>query len=165
MALTIEDGSIVTGADSYVTREEYIAYALNLGVVIADDDDTDVQLRKAADFIGSHEARLKGSKVARGQPLAYPRSGLVLEGFTWDSDELPRQVLLCQMQIALDINEGIDPYNPPPSESTPIRRERIEGAVEVEYALGDQSKVSRKSTSQALLMVLLRNNGLRLVRG
>jgi hypothetical protein len=163
MALTIETGSIVTGADSWASRASYIAYAAGLGITIPNTEEADAQLRAAAIFIGTYESRIRGERVSRDQPLAFPRKGLVIEGFSWSDTEIPRQVLLCQMSLALDINAGIDLYNPPASASTPVRRERVEGAVEVEYAVRDAQKLSRNSTSRALLNSLLKDGGLTVI--
>jgi hypothetical protein len=163
MALVIENGSIVAGANSFVTRAEYIAYALTLGVVVPNTDVTDVQLVKAGQYIASFEGRLKGQLVDRDQAMPYPRSGLVLEGFEWADDEIPRQVKLCQMQLAMDIQAGIDLYNPPQSESTGIKSERVEGAVTVVYATKEAAKLGRQSTATALMASLLEYSGLRIV--
>ena len=162
MALIIEDGSTVTGADSYVTRSDYIAYAAARGITIADEDATDVQLRKAAEFIGAHEANLKGTRVEREQAMAFPRNGIYIDGWYWASTEIPRQVILCQMALALDINAGVDLYNKPVNPSLVAKRKRVEGAVEVEYADASVTaqKLSRSSRSDALLNSLLKYNGL-----
>ena len=163
MAVTVEDGSIVAGADSYVTRAEYIAHALTLGVTVADTEAADVELVKAGLFIGSHEDSLKGSLTNRDQPMAFPRSGLVLEGFSWGSDEIPRQVKLCQLALALDVNEGIDLYNPPVNPNRATSMEKVDGAVEVQYFGTGGNKVGRTSSAQALLNTLLYRSGLTLV--
>lgn len=163
MALIVETGAIVANADSYVSRADFISYAAGRGITIPNTDATDAQLVKAAEYIGSYEGRLRGLLVSREQPMAYPRSDLVIEGWDWADNEIPRQVKLCQMQFALDINAGVDPYNPPSSDSTGIKRERVEGAVEVEYAIKEAVKLSRNSTSRALLSSLLMNSGLSLV--
>jgi hypothetical protein len=160
MALTIEDGTIVTGADSWITRAEYIAYAASKGITIADDADADAELVQAAEFIGAHEPNLKGDKVARDQPLAYPRKNLVLEGFEWKADEIPRQVILCQMALALDIHAGIDLYNPSPNPNRATRREKVD-VIEVEYfGKNGGIKMNRDSTATALLATLLKRSGL-----
>jgi hypothetical protein len=160
MALVIEDGSIVAGADSFVTRADYIAYAAGLGITVENTEAADVQLRTAVQFMASRESRLKGVRVSRDQPLPYPRSDLVLDGFEWSSTEIPRQVLLCQMALALDLNAGIDIYNPPQSGATGIKSERVEGAVTVVYATADVVPLSRRSQSQALMSSLMRDGGL-----
>jgi hypothetical protein len=161
MTIIIEDGTIVEGANSYVTAVEFIAYADDLGIEIIGD--VNPVLIESAQYIASFEGRLKGSLVSREQYLSYPRSDLVLEGFEWNDDEIPRQVKLCQMALALDLAEGIDLYNPPQSESVGIKSERVEGAVAVEYAVKESSKLSRNSTATALMASLLEYSGLRIV--
>lgn len=162
MALIVENGSIVTGANTYVSRADYITFAASVGVTIANTDAADVQLIKAAQFIDQHEANLKGDRVERDQPMAFPRAGVIIDGWDWSHTEIPRNVILCQMQLALDINAGRDPWNPSTNPSLAKKRTRIEGAVEVEYAVGDSTgqKLSRTSTADALLNSLLNRSGL-----
>jgi len=159
MALTTEDGSIVAGANSYVTRAEYIAYALTLGVTIGDDADADVELITGAQFIGAHEANLKGWRVTRDQSMSFPRENLIIDGWSWDSDEIARNVILCQMSVALDVNSGLDPYNP---EVNRVKiKEVVSGAVEVGYSInGTAGKATKQTTSNALLNSLLNRSGL-----
>jgi hypothetical protein len=163
-ALIVETGAIVANADSFVTQADFATYAASLGVVLGTVEAQKLALRNAAIYISTFEPRLKGDKVERGQPLSYPRQNLILENFDWSDDEIPRQVQLCQMQLAIDINAGIDLYNLPSSPSTPVKRERVEGAVEVEYAVNNSMKLSRNSTSRALLSTLLKDGGLSVVR-
>jgi hypothetical protein len=161
MALIIENGTIVPNADSWVTAADYAAYVSSFGFDAGTLAEQESALRQAALYIGSFEPRLKGARISREQSLCFPRSGVVIDGFTWNDDEISRNVKLCQMQYAIDIQVfGIDPYNPPASASTGIKRERVEGAVEVEYAVTESQRLSRNSTSRALLSSLLVNNGL-----
>lgn len=162
MALIVEDGSIVAGANSWVSRSDYIAFALSLGIVVPDTDAADVELIKGCQFIGQHEANLKGDKVQRDQSTAYPRTGVIIDGWDWSHTEIPRNAILCQMQTALDIRAGFDPWNPSVNPSLAKKRTRVEGAVDVTYAVSDSTgqKLSRTSTSDALLNSLLCNSGL-----
>lgn len=162
MALIIETGSQVSNSNSYVLRADYIAYALTIGVTIADDDDADVQLIKAAEYIGRHEDNLRGSLVDRDQSMAFPRYDLTIDGWSWTSEEIPRQVILCQMTFALDLNAGDDLYNRAQNPNLFTKREKVEGAVEIEYAVSESNgqKLSKTSTGDALLSSLLKNSGL-----
>lgn len=159
MSLIVENGSIVDNANSYVTRAEYIAYAASIGVVVANDAQADAQLVRASAFIDSLELKLKGSRVDRNQLLAFPRTGLIIENFPWDADEIPRQVILAQMALALDIRSGVDPYNP--ASNLPIIEERVDGAVAIRYASPSTvTKLNVRSSATALINSLLKNNGL-----
>jgi len=113
-------------------------------------------------LIDSHESNLKGAKVQENQPLSFPRMGFDAECFYWNSNEIPRQVILAQMAIALDLEAGIDIYNPPTNPNLAKRSVSVDGAVSVEYAIesGGQQKVGRTSTATAIMSTLLKNNGL-----
>ena len=161
MALTTEDGSIVANSDTYVSRADYITYAVNRGITISDNAATDVQLLQAAEYIDRHEDNLKGDLVERDQSMAFPRSGLTIDGWYWGSDEIPRQVILCQLAFALDINAGMDLYNRPKNPNLIKKSTKID-VIETEYAVSDNNgqKLSRTSTGDALLASLLNNSGL-----
>lgn len=162
MALTVETGAIVTGANSYCLRADYILFAASFGITIANDDAADVELLKAAQFIDQHEANMKGDRVQRDQPMSFPRAGVVIDNWSWSSAEIPRQVRLCQMQFALDIHDGFDPWNPAVNPNLVKKRTRVEGAVDVTYAVSDNAaqKLSRTSKADALLNSLLNRSGL-----
>jgi len=166
MALIVEDGSGVAGANSYSDRADYVAYAASVGITIPGDASADAELIKAAEYIDRHEARLKGTRANRDQAMAFPRFGLVIDNWYWNADEIPRQVRLCQWAFALDIHAGIDLYNRPANPNLVAKAERVEGAVSVQYAVKDgaDQKATRTSTGDALLRSLLRFNGMQLVR-
>jgi len=63
------------------------------------------------------------------------------------------------MSLALDINSGEDLYNLSASASVAVKRERVEGAVEVEYAVTDSARIARNSRSSSLLAALMKNGG------
>jgi hypothetical protein len=159
MALIIEDGSVVANADSYVTRAEFIAYALARGVTIADDENADIKLIKAWDFINGIEERLIGHMVSESQEGSYPRYNLFLQGFSIASTIIPKQVKEYQKSLALDIAAGIDIWNPGQSASTPIKMNRVEGVVTQEFAVSDGSAFIYQSLSNRLRQILERNSG------
>lgn len=163
MSLIIETGAIVTNSNSFVSRADFIAYAALKGVTIADAAATDALLVNAGIYINAQESRLKGARVSRAQSMAWPRSGVVIDGFEWSDTEIPRTLILAQMELSLDLSAGIDLYNPPQSASTAVKRQRVEGAVEVEYAVADSMKLSRNSTSRALLNSLFKYAGMTIV--
>ena len=159
--LVVENGSIVTGANTYATIAEYIAYAANRGVTVTDTDAYKIQLIKAADYIGSKENQLKGDTVEKAQPLSFPRNNLTdIDGWSYNNDEIPYRVKETQMSLALDLEAGEDLYNKSQSSAQGIKRERVEGAVEVEYAISNSTRIPYSSRSNALLASLLRFNGL-----
>ena len=140
----------------YVTLDEYRAYAVEHGHEVPEDDqEANVQLVRASQFIDSKEAQLIGRRTDRDQPHAYPRDGLRIDGFTYDSEEIPSLVKNCQMELALEINSGIDLYAP--SDVLPVVKERVEGAVEVGYASPAKVEAKRReSTAMNMLRRLMR---------
>jgi len=165
MALTVETGAIVTGANSYVSRADAIAYASDRGVTLADSTATDAILIKAAAYLESYRNKFKGELVTRDQPLAWPRDDVVIEGFTWASGEIPRQVVSAQLAVILEVAAGIDPFNPPAAQG-PVTQKVVSGAVSVSYAAGSVSsiKVNKDREATALINLLLKKNGLYAVR-
>src|SRR5688572_8818215 len=107
MALTIETGAGVTGADSYASVAEARAYATSRGITsltALTDAQVEVLLRKASDFLESLESRFKGSRVADDQALAWPRSDVYLfsSDTLFDEEDIPAQILTAQCQLACD---------------------------------------------------------------
>lgn len=166
MAIIVEDGSIVANANSYVTRANFITYAADRGITIANTTASDVFLIKAAEHIDQHEDNLKGTRREKTQSMAFPRTGLTIDGWYWGSDEIPRNVVLCQYAFAMDLAASIDLLNRPQNPGLAKRSETVVGAVSVEYAIGasQNQKLSRTSTADALLHSLLKNSGLRTVQ-
>lgn len=105
MALVIEDGTIVAGADSFVTVAEIRDYALERGIVLsATDSDVEILARKAMDWFRSIEGTLNGTRVAKPQMLPYPRCNVTVYGFDVAETEIPELVKEVQMQAAFDAN-------------------------------------------------------------
>ena len=159
--LIVENGSIIAGANTYVTLAEYTAYAEGFGVTVEDTNAFKVQLIKAAQYIASKESQLMGDMVERYQPLSYPRNNLTdLDNFSWQNNEIPTLVKNCQMSLALDIQAGEDLYNLSQSGAVGVKSEEVKGAVKVEYAIADSQRIARHSRSQSLLAALMVRGGL-----
>lgn len=77
MALIIENGSIVTGAESYVSVTDADTYHLNRGNSIWKTSSVtakEAALRKATSFVDNYYInRWKGMRTAISQPLQWPR--------------------------------------------------------------------------------------------
>lgn len=107
MALTVEDGSGVTGADSYVTLVEARAWALARGTTLsAVDAELEPLLVRATDYIGTLESRFAGSRVEAAQSLAWPRKDVVLYGEDLADNVIPPQVKNAQVLLAMDLANG-----------------------------------------------------------
>lgn len=163
MAIIVETGAQVAGANSYVSRADVISYASARGVTLADTTATDQKILEATDYLESLASNYIGERMSRDQSLCWPRSGVVIEGYGWDGDEIPRQLVAAQCALVLDINDGADLFNVEAVQG-PVIEESVAGAVTVKYASGTASKVRKDSSSRALINLLLRRNGLMLVR-
>lgn len=163
MAIVVEDGTVVAGANSYITRASAIAYAAARGVTLADTTATDVLIVKAFDYLESLRSQFKGELVEYDQPAAWPRAGATIEGYDWSNDEIPRQVIAAQCALVVEINAGEDPFNPT-AVVGPVTEKTVPGAVTVKYASATSSKVSKSSSARTIINLLLNRSGLLVVR-
>lgn len=160
MALTIETGAGVANADSYASVAEARAYASARGVTLsAVDGDVEILLRKACDYLDSLETEYKGSRVESDQALAWPREDV----FLFDSEEafpstdIPDQLLRAQCQLAVD---AVATDLQPTGTGRETLMERVEGAVEVQYAeRGSGSVTPELNKANAILGPLLKSGG------
>ncbi len=77
MALTVEDGTVVPNADSFLNLADARALATNCGLEISADDTTaEVQLRQAYLALVVYEPQLQGYRVSSEQTGIYPRTGV-----------------------------------------------------------------------------------------
>lgn len=132
MALVVETGGIVPGADSYVSLAGARALAASYGLALpADDAEAEVALRNGAVYVGLQEPSMCGRRVSASQSLAYPRQGVSLYGFALASDVIPPQVIHAQVVAAVEYGAGTDVRAS--SDGRVTETERVEGAVTVSY--------------------------------
>lgn len=151
MAIVVEDGSIVAGANSYVTVAELQAYATARGVTI--DGQAEKHLTQAMDYI--ENLIFKGYKKTQDQPLQWPRMDVFIDGYLWRSDEIPNELKNGLMQCAIAIHEGNDPLQDAPRA---VQRQKVD-VIEVEYAPGASSVVINKKIMHMLKKLLVGGNG------
>lgn len=105
MAIVVEDGSIVSGANSYVSVADLTAYATARGITLIEDEE--VLLIKAMDYIES--LNYQGVKKTQAQPLSWPRAYVFIDSYYFPTDQIPSQLKNGQMQTAIAIDQGNDP--------------------------------------------------------
>lgn len=80
MTLLVEDGTLVDGAESYISVEYADMYFANRGVStwsILNTTEKEQALRRATDYmLARYRGRWKGSKVKYAQALDWPRVGV-----------------------------------------------------------------------------------------
>ncbi|MEE4099185.1 DnaT-like ssDNA-binding protein [Pseudomonas viridiflava] len=129
--LIIEDGTGVAAAESYATAEELARYAVKFGAKIpAEQVAQEALLRRAA--LAMDGMTWKGRKSSSEQALAWPRREIRLDGENKPERYLPARIQYGQMALAAEIHaDDIDPID---KRKGAITKEKVDGAVEREYA-------------------------------
>lgn len=160
MALVIEDGSAVAGANSYVTAAEVREYAETRGIVIANNIELDGMAVQAADYLETFADEYKGSRKTTSQGLSWPRTHVVINCESFPDDEIPVQLKNAQCQAVIEIVNGADLM--PNITGYAVRREKVD-VIEREYAVGGGTNSTatpvfspKYSKLNALLKSLLR---------
>lgn len=129
--LTIETGEGLTSANSYATAAELVSYAANYGVTVpATVEAQEALLRRAA--LQMQVMAWKGRKASAAQALAWPRYGAEVDGEILPPTYIPARIQYGQMALAAEIHA--DDIDPPGQRQGAVIRERVEGAVDVQYA-------------------------------
>jgi hypothetical protein len=164
MALTIEDGTGVTGADSYVSISDIRTYALNRNLTLpAGDAEIEALARGAVDYLEGRRLEYKGIKSTSTQALQWPRTdldadgvivGIEVDGYELGLTAIPKELKLAQCQLCIEINTT-DIL--PTSTTYPVKREKVD-AIETEYAvkLGSEPILPEMPKVEGLLAPLLK---------
>lgn len=132
----IEDGTGQANAQSYATVAELVAYAAARSVALPPTElEQEGLLLEAAAFLEmlAVDPGFIGRRNSRTQALAWPRTGASVESFVIPATEIPREIKMAQMQLALDaLVVELLPTRSAPDRGT-ILEESIEGAVSVKY--------------------------------
>lgn len=130
--LIIEDGTGKPDAESYASAADLVIYAGKFGVTIpADVPAQEALLRRAA--LAMDGMTWKGRTTSSDQALAWPRRGVELDCEIKPDNYLPARIEYGQMALAAEIHaDDIDPIE---KRTGAVTRERVEGAVDTEYAV------------------------------
>lgn len=165
MSLVIEDGSIVAGAESFATAAELVTYAANFGKTIpADTAAQESILRRAA--LQMSAMSWKGGLVSELQTLSWPRVDVYRENWLAPSNAIPAQIKAGQMALAAEIHA--DDLAPPELKKGAVTKERVEGAVERQYAEAQSSITRPAATRQSYAQFgpfMESSNQVKMVRG
>jgi len=131
MALIVEDGTIVTGANSYVSVTNARAWATARGLTFTGADSVvEARLVNAMDVLEGMRDRWKGTKVEADQPLQWPRQDVVIDGEDWDEVTIPPELIAAQVQLAYDSETN---ELQPTGTGQEVIREKTD-VIETEYA-------------------------------
>ena len=155
MSLTVEDGSLPDGANSYVSVSDTRAFATARGIVLpVADAAVEVLLTKALDYIEALRAEFQGNKLSAAQTLQWPRSGVTVDSFPVAIDAIPDVLPKAQAQLACDVF-ALGTLMPT-GDGRVVIEERVEGAVDIKYAdHGDSNPQPQLTAARHLLAPLL----------
>lgn len=179
MALIIEDGTIVDGANSFVTAAELVTYADDYGLSIpATTTEQERLLRRAA--LQMQALSWKGEIVSAAQPLSWPRMNVYIgvgSGLIWNrpstvvndyivpANAIPNAVKQGQMALAAEIYE--DDQTPAEDARGPIVSETV-GPLSTTYGKAQAWQLRPAATKQSYANFgpyLQAANQVRLARG
>lgn len=130
MALIVEDGTGVSDANSYNSITEIRTYADLRGLSLpTEDTEVEVLAIQAMDYLESYRGKYQGSKLSPTQPLQFPRTGVVIDGYEFEPSPLP--VLLKQAHAQATAEAYETDLLPNPGQS--VKKEKVD-VIEVEYA-------------------------------
>jgi hypothetical protein len=149
VALIVEDGTIVAGAESYISvadADTYFTARANATRDALADADKEAALRKATDYMtGRYGLRWKGERVSELQALDWPRSGAYANGFLIDSGSVPVAVQRACAELA--VRASADDLAPDVGAQV---KQEVVGPISVTYADG-----ARQDTRYALVDSML----------
>ena len=129
MAIVIEDGSNVQGANSFVTVDDLEAYMADRGFVTTAN--LEPMLIKAMDYLKSKEDQFQGVRNYYNQKLPFPRIGMYLYSDEFPANAIPDAVKEAQMAAATEVAKGVDLM--PTVAGKFVKRKKV-GPIETEYS-------------------------------
>jgi len=144
MALIVEDGSEVSGANSYVSIDNFIAWADARGVTYPALPELQQKILRAMDYIES--LSFVGQKNTDTQALQWPRAYVTIDGYSVESDEIPPELKVAVYEATKIEIDG-------DSKLTASERETIKekiGDIEVTYASSAGMKRQTPALTRAL---------------
>jgi hypothetical protein len=170
VALTIETGAVVSGADALLSLAAWKAYADAQGWdYSAYDDTTDIEpgIRRGSRFV-SDAFLFKGVTVSRDQVFSWPRAWVTdKEGWTIASDDIPPEVERAVAEASWREIQSANSLRPDVNLSERVKSETV-GPLSTTYAdLPNSANASRPDVSvirDALRGLLNASGGVELIR-
>lgn len=159
MSLIVEDGSIVTGAESYISVTDASTYHTARGnaawAALASDTVREQCLRKATDYMEQvYRSRWQGCRVGETQALSWPRYDVEVEGYAIDSDVVPDAVKRACAELALKVSSA----ELLADQSQGVLSEQV-GPIAVTYDKSSPQRVRYPAIDAVLSPYLLANGG------
>lgn len=146
LTITVEDGSVVANANSFLSLVDARSLAESRGITLpVADADANAALVKGAIYITDQEYLLQGSRVSALQLLSYPRSDVIRYSFDLDDDYIPYEIKCAQIEAAALIGAGTNPS--PVDNGKEVKTQEVVGAVKREFFESGSTASSIKLTS------------------
>lgn len=110
MALIVEDGTDVAGADSYVSEADAVIIAASLGLSFPTAAESEIPLRLAAIYLEKYRNRYQGAKVFDDQSLQWPRNPVYIDKIYNDPAVIPEDLIYAQVVIGSSISAGANVF-------------------------------------------------------
>lgn len=136
MTLIIEDGTVVAGANSYITVAEYKSWAGDRGIAFGSDEEIEQGIYRAMDWF--ERQFFIGNKANENQPLQWPRTEALIDGYYEDATEIPKEVpnaLYEATKVELDGNSELN------NQERKTVREQV-GDISITYADNSNNRVT-----------------------
>ena len=170
MALIIEDGSVVTGAQSYASVADLTNRMAGLsGGPVVPNTFTTAQLEnlllQAMEYLET-ESFQGGKTKPNTQALQWPRWGIVVREKYLLPNQIPPELIQAQCALAIEaINLDLLPTTTPSGVRGEVLQESVSGAVSVTYArMPVQRTLNRYSRYRNLIDLLTKQGGNRVMR-
>jgi len=150
MALIVEDGTEVSGANSYVSAADYVAWADARGVTYPAYPQIEQKILRAMDYIES--LSFVGQKNTETQALQWPRAYVLIDGYSVESNEIPIQLKTAVYEA---VKVEVDGDSKLTASERDTAKEKI-GDIEVTYKSSSGMKRSTPALTRALRK-LIRN--------
>ncbi|MRX33216.1 DnaT-like ssDNA-binding protein [Aminobacter sp. MDW-2] len=127
----------------YGTNEGFTAYAAAAGYAVPAGDIAAARQRGSTYIDGTYGARFSGLPTGGiEQERAWPRTGATAYGNALADGIIPLRVVNASYEAALLELQSPGSLSAVVSGSSLVKRERVEGAVEVEYAVSDKTDLA-----------------------
>lgn len=146
MTLIVEDGTNVTGANSYVSVADLTSFVAARGITLSGDPEE--LLTQAMDYIET--LQFQGTKLLFTQGLQWPRVNVWIDGWYNNADNIPKELKNGQIQVAIAIDQG----NAPDADIPRYTDSEKVGDIEVHYAAGAPSTPVNVKVHNALYKLL-----------
>lgn len=151
MTITVEDGTNVPDANSFVSVAELVTYAQARGISLPETEpEQEVLLIKAMDYIEVSDKEYKGYRTFTDQELSWPR--------TYDYQDLGIPEDLKKAQMVLAVAAMTVDFFPNSSGLTRSTKKTVVGPISVEYATSSASR-PRVPQAETLLSGLYNGYG------